>query len=277
MDKANRNLIVSMVVIAVIIIGGYASLVVYTGFTSPFSVVMSQSMQHDANQSELGSIDTGDIVLVMDPSKCEIQSYVEGTQTGYKSFGDYGSVIIYNRGEGQNPVIHRIILWLEYDPLNDTWSAPSLQGYNGVWRCEYEGSYHYDLGNLHGTLIFENITASGKTVSIDLDSLEKSSGFLTMGDNNITNNYFDQLEIIDHLVSYDDIRSIPVMEIPWLGSIKILMNGGNNLQYVPNSLPTLVMCFALLFGILTLIDSISLFKNESYIRCGLVRIAQWKR
>lgn len=277
-DKANRNLILTVGVIIVVIAGGYLSLVAYTGFTSPFSVVMSQSMQHDPDQSHIGSIDTGDIVIVMEPSKSEIVSYVEGTQTGYQTFGDYGSVIIYNRGDNQNPVIHRAILWLEYDPVNDSWSAPSLQQYSGVWRCVYEGSDNYhNWSNLHGTLVFEGITASGKTVSINLDHLEKKSGFLTMGDNPKSNNYFDQTNIVDHLISYEDIRSVPVVEIPWLGSMKIFVSGSGNLQYAPNSLPSLVMGFLIIFAILILIDALSLYRNESYIRKSLDRIRQWKR
>ena len=51
MNKADRNLLISIGVIAVIFIGGYASLVAYTGFSTPFSIVMSQSMQHDPHQS----------------------------------------------------------------------------------------------------------------------------------------------------------------------------------------------------------------------------------
>ena len=78
----------------------------------------------------------------------------------------------------------------------------------------------------------EDITVSQKDVSIDLDTLEKSSGFLTMGDNSETNPNFDQPNIVDHTISYEDIRSVPVMEIPWLGTLKILVNGGNNLEYV---------------------------------------------
>ena len=165
MNKADRNLLISIGIIAVIFIGGYASLVAYTGFSTPFSIVMSQSMQHDPHQSEIGSIDTGDIVIVMDPSKADIQSYIDGTKSGYTSFGDYGSVIIYNRGDNQNPVIHRAIIWLEYNPVNDTWSAPSLNGYDGSWYCQYfdeVGSFMLDP---------ENSVAAAFTATLDQDIL----------------------------------------------------------------------------------------------------------
>ena len=282
MNKADRNLLISIGVIIIVFVGGYASLVVYTGMTSPFSIVMSQSMQHDPDQSEIGSIDTGDIVIVRDPDKTQIQSYVEGTQSGYRSFGDYGSVIIYDRGGGQNPVIHRAILWLDYNSESDTWSAPSLADYDGSWHYEYRDESgvvqeRNDFNNIRGTLYFEDITVSGKNVSINLDSLDKSSGYLTMGDNSETNPNFDQPSIIDHTVSYEEIRSVPIAEIPWLGTLKILVNGGDNLEYVPNSLPSFVMFFLTIFGFLILLDAVTMFRNEKAMKRKLLEIRQWKR
>ena len=104
MNRSDRNLIIAIGVVFVIVVGGFVGTIMYTGMTTPFSVVMSQSMQHSQTESEIGVIDTGDVVMVMDPSKTQIYSYVEGTQNGHSSFGDYGSVIIYNRGGNQNPV-----------------------------------------------------------------------------------------------------------------------------------------------------------------------------
>lgn len=276
MNKSDRNLLIVIGAVLVIVIGGYAALVSYTGFSAPFSVVMSQSMQHDQTQSEIGVIDTGDVVIVQDPSKAEIQSYVEGTKSGYTSFGDYGSVIIYNRGGDQNPVIHRAIVWLEYDEQTDTWSAPSLADYSGSWYyIYYENGEEIRVDNeytdIRGTLTFDSITQSGKTVSVNVDTLEKSSGFLTMGDN-ISNYYFDQDVSIaqGNLISYDEIRSVPIFEIPWIGTLKILVsNGGQNLQYVTNSLPSLLMCILTVFGLLMLLDGTTLYRNQMGMRYRL--------
>ena len=283
MNKADRNLLISIGVIAVIFIGGYASLVAYTGFSTPFSIVMSQSMQHDPHQSEIGSIDTGDIVIVMDPSKADIQSYIDGTKSGYTSFGDYGSVIIYDRGSNYNPVIHRAIVWLDYNPGTDTWSAPSLDGYAGTWYYEDETGQRVqnpDPYNITGTLVFEDITVSGKDVEINVDSLNKHSGYLTMGDNT-RNNYFDQVSIpgVQHdLVSMDDIRSVPFLEIPWLGTLKILIsNGGENLEYVTNSLPSLIMCIIVIFGFLMLLDGLTLYRNQKGLIYRISRVRECSR
>ena len=260
MNRSDRRFYMALAAIAVILIGGYAGLVAYTGFSSPFSIVTSQSMQHNQTQSELGCIDTGDMVIVQDPSKTKIHSYIEGTQDGYSSFGDYGSVIIYERGENKNPVIHRAILWLDYNSETGTWSAPQLQDYKGEWKSD-NGNNWYDL---KGTLTLKEITISKKTVKIDLDSItNKKSGYLTMGDNAVSNTYFDQtVGIIDHPIGIEDIRSVAIFEIPWIGCIKLFINGSSNLKYVENSIPSLIMSFISIFMLLLIFDAVSLYKNQ---------------
>ncbi len=127
MNKEIRNLIIAVVAIIAVIGGGWAVISTSSGVSPPFTVVESYSMQHcqeNDKHSEVGIIDTGDMILVKNKDKVKIQSYVEGTQTGYKSFGDYGNVIVYYR-DGQNPVIHRAFLWLDYNG-DGTWSAPAL-------------------------------------------------------------------------------------------------------------------------------------------------------
>ena len=283
MNRSDRNLVIAIGVVFVIVVGGFVGTIMYTGMMTPFSVVMSQSMQHSQTESEIGVIDTGDVVMVMDPSKTQIYSYVEGTQNGHSSFGDYGSVIIYDRGSNYNPVIHRAIVWLDYNPGTDTWSAPSLDGYAGTWYYEDETGQRVrnpDPYNITGTLVFEDITVSGKDVEINVDSLNKHSGYLTMGDNT-RNNYFDQVSIlgVQHdLVSMDDIRSVPFLEIPWLGTLKILIsNGGENLEYVTNSLPSLIMCIIVIFGFLMLLDGLTLYRNQKGLIYRISRVRECSR
>ena len=266
MDSENKRLLVVLGVFLIILVGGYAGIKAYTGFDTPFSVVMSQSMQHDNERSEIGCIDTGDIVIVKSPEKADIQSYFEGLDTGFRSFGDYGSVIIYERGYNQNPVIHRAILWLEYNG-DGTWSAPDLEGHENKWLCMdvRNGSLERitNYNELSGTLKFIDITQSEKTLEINLDNLGDESGFLTLGDNPIGNLNFDQNSgIVNHLVGMDDIRSVPILEIPWAGTTKILLkNDGENLEYVPNSLPSLILAFIVIISLILIVDAIFLRKN----------------
>ena len=266
MDSENKRLLVVLGVFLIILVGGYAGIKAYTGFDTPFSVVMSQSMQHDNERSEIGCIDTGDIVIVKSPEKADIQSYFEGLDTGFRSFDDYGSVIIYERGYNQNPVIHRAILWLEYNG-DGTWSAPDLEGHENKWLCMdvKNGSLERitNHNELSGTLKFIDITQSGKTLEINLDNLGDESGFLTLGDNPVGNLNFDQNSgIVNHLVGMDDIRSVPILEIPWAGTTKILLkNDGENLEYVPNSLPSLILAFIVIISLILIVDAIFLRKN----------------
>ena len=265
MNRENRHFLISMGVIVVIVVGGYAGLVAYTGFSLPFSTVVSESMQHDNGESQIGTIDTGDIVIVMDPSKTEIQSYVVALDTGYESFGTYGSVIIYDRGSTKNPVIHRAIVWLDYNSETDTWSSEELANSSISWCCIYTNENgeivknEDDAYNIRGTLYLEDVY--GKNPYINLDSLQKTSGYLTMGDNPVTNTNFDQSSgIVNYLISESKINSVAVAEIPWLGALKLLFNGSTHLSHVPNSLPSLAMAIILLFSIVLIFDFATLFR-----------------
>ena len=263
MNDENRKMIFVLIAVVAIIVGGYATLISYTGMGTPFSVVMSQSMQHDPDRSEIGCIDTGDVVVVKNKNSATIESYVVATNTGYSTFGDYGSVIIYERDSSSNPVIHRAIVWLDWNPTTETWSSKELVDYKGEWYCNVNGSHENNTNNLRGTLTFENLTQSGKTVKINLSTLGKQSGYLTLGDNPKTNLSFDQASgIIPHPIGNDDIKSVPFFEIPWLGTIKLLINGNNaNLSYVPNSLPSLAMVIVTIIGAILLIDVAAVWKN----------------
>ena len=96
-----------------------------------------------------------------------------------------------------------------------------------------------------------------------MDSLGKNSGFLTLGDNPVTNTSFDQPGTINHPVTLEEIKSVPIAEIPWIGVMKILIKkGGENLEKVPNSLPSLFMSFLLIISLLLLIDMIAVRKNS---------------
>ena len=257
-----KKCIYAIVLAAIAVIGGVIAYVAVSDKVS-FSVVMSQSMQHDQYKSSLGIIDTGDVVLVKDVEHSKIESFVMGTQTGYSTFGDYGSVVIYDRGNSKNPVIHRAILWIDYDSSTGTWSSEELKNYKGQWYCvTSDGRTTKDWTDISGTIYFEGLTQSQKNVSISLGKLT-SSGFLTMGDN-VANTTFDQnAGITDHLISMNNINSVPFQEIPWLGTLKIYFkNSGANLEHVPNSMPSLVMFIALLFGILFLVDMLALKRSS---------------
>lgn len=269
MDKEIKEsiiIVVSVVLIFSMIIGG---LYVASGVNPPFTVVKSASMQHDDDKSMLGVIDTGDMVVVKDTSKMSITSYVEGYASGYTNFGNYGDVIIYDRGEDKNPVIHRAIIWMDYNG-NGTWSAPALKDYNDndgkpLWSATGGNDYN----NLSGILTFNELNSErGKysdPVTINLDNLSTASpqsGYLTKGDNN---SGFDQMtSIIPTTISEDMIKSVAWLEVPWLGSVKLYLNDNPNISVnAPNS----IICLAVFM--ITIIFTLFAISNVvDYVRNG---------
>ena len=99
----------------------------YSGNWPPMVVIESGSMEHDNNPlyeepgyTHIGTIDTGDLVIVKKAGKGDIVTYLQGKKTDYKRYGDYGDVIIYYKngikefeGSPVTPVIHRAMAWVD--------------------------------------------------------------------------------------------------------------------------------------------------------------------
>jgi signal peptidase len=216
----------------------------YTGNWPPMVVIESGSMEHDSNQlypepgfTHIGPIDTGDLVLVKSAERDDIVTYLEGKQTGYKRYGDYGDVIIYykngvlggcdmnmtsrfdfdisitteaecNQQDGEwivaTPVIHRAMAWVE---VRD------------------DGSYYLpeiDMEFSNGKLVLAEI---GLPPDAPLTGLDHS-GYITKGDST-GNRHPDQLTHRDlygqdvQPVQPEDIIGMARGELPWFGLIKL--------------------------------------------------------
>ena len=71
----------------------------------------------------------------------------------------------------------------------------------------------------------------------------------------------------------EEVKSVPFAEVPWIGAMKILLKkGGENLEKVPNSLPSLAMAFLFIVSILLLVDIIAMYRNNREIRSELERM-----
>ncbi len=236
-QKQMSMIIVSMIVVA-LFLGVIYFVYENSGVNPPFTVVESQSMQHSGD-SEVGVIDTGDMIYVQTADKHGVTTYVEGAKNRYSSFGDYGDVIIYKR-TGNNPVIHRAVLWIEWN--GSSWDLSSLEGYDEtLWNID--GSH--DTVVTSGTL---SMTFSSgyrdKTLTLNLGGLNTVSGYLTLGDNN---NSFDQSTSIspNTLITEERIKSVASVEIPWLGTLKLLING--NYDNVERNAPSSPLYLAVFF------------------------------
>jgi signal peptidase len=192
--KETRNTLIAAGIVAAVFVTAYASVIMYAGTSTPFYTVESGSMMH-SDRSKIGIIDTGDMVLVRDPSKVNITTYVEGHSTGYGKFGDYGDVIIYK--DGSRTIIHRAMAYVEYDPGTNKWTVRGVTGtFSGIFECD--------------------------EFSVNLDALTHGSGYITKGDNNIPND--------NGLVTDNMIIAVAAYEVPWLGCIKLfLTNSGSDI------------------------------------------------
>ncbi len=96
-------------ILAVILVAAILSSISYMtlGRWSPLFAVESESM--------VPHMQIGDLVLAQSPDRAEIVTYENGKDTGYKSFEDYGDVILYMKygKEGDMIIIHRARYYVE--------------------------------------------------------------------------------------------------------------------------------------------------------------------
>ncbi len=177
--KALIKDVLSTVLIVAVIIGlGIA----ITG-TWPFMVaVQSGSMEPHLH--------IGDVVILVSPSRTSIVTWVEGKKLHYKSFGDYGDVIVYypNGDKRFTPIIHRVIAWVN------------------------KGERIPILDHRTGKLILSNVIAP-------------CSGYITQGDHNPIP---DQLAMIDGErilpVKNSWIVGVAKFRIPYIGYLRLIFN-----------------------------------------------------
>jgi len=240
-----HDILIAIIVVLVIIIAIYA----YTSTWPPVVVVESGSMQHSTDSSSLGVIDTGDIVMVKEvDSEDDIITWAEGKEKDYKTYGEYGDVIIYDKnGKGGTPVIHRAIAYIrvnttDKDPGDPfTYDVPE-------WGIYDNETIRYDIPELN--------------LKIRYKPTRGHNGYLTKGDNRITNTRIDQesgIQDIDGIVveqvSFNWVLGVARGEVPWFGLIKLKINGNDGWDAAPdNSKTNLKVSLFLLLGIPILLN-----------------------
>lgn len=214
-----RDAGVALILVALILVTMYA----YTGLWPPLVVVESDSMMHgDDNISHIGTIDTGDLVLVRKVTQAsDIETYMDGYVSGHRAYGDYGDVVIYKPDgtDARTPIIHRAIIYLEYDSVGNCFRAEALRDIekgekwdttdsDDTWSC------------LTSTLRIFHVGWDDRSVAIDVSNLlpSRASGFVTKGDAN-TNT--DLALNRNNLVDIDWIVGKARGEIPWFGLLKL--------------------------------------------------------
>ncbi len=278
MDDDSKKLIVVIILIVAFLGASVGGVMVYSGVSPPLTVVNSGSMQHSTSESSIGVIDTGDMVLVKDKNTLDIKTYVEGAKTGYSQFGEYGDVIIYKTPTRN--IIHRAMLFMTLESSSGSyqeWSIPSLKDYDN-WKVTKYGSnvkescWNEETGILkvdNSTTLtlthlgYENVDSSITLYNMGINKEAGYSGYITKGDNASTNKSFDQSNgIYSSLVTFDNIVSVAIAEIPWLGCIKLLINDKNVDQIPENSITSLYTTFGILIAIVVLLNVYVWYKGK---------------
>jgi signal peptidase I len=225
--------LIALAIIVLILVSLYA----YTDNWPPAYVIESDSMQHGSTD-QVGLINTGDLVLAQRVNASQVTTYIVGSGEGYRTYGEYGDVILYeaNGASGNAPIIHRPLVYIDFNPTNRTYSIPELSGRacgseNGaVYRVSAHPSGCGPL-DLTGQLSLYNVGWMGVTVNVTLavGDLGAHSGFLTMGDNNYLPGNPGQGEPdqpgLTTLVEPGWIVGVARGMIPWFGAIKLLLGG----------------------------------------------------
>lgn len=197
-------------------------MLIYTQSWPPIVVVESESMMH-GDDSAVGVIDTGDMVLVkkIDNKKhrSEITTWAQKDEEHYSS---YGNVIIFKRdgSDDLTPIIHRAVLWLEFDySVQNEYGAainiPDMDIYGSTGEVIIKDYPDYVLGK-------------GKVdIEINLTNILKNNlrgspvgGYITKGDHN---SMTDQPGM--KLIQPDWIIGKAVGELPAYGLIKLWAQG----------------------------------------------------
>ncbi len=274
----------------------YGSLVLMTGSSPPMVVVESQSMMMDEN-SHIGSIDPGDIILVTDSDKRDVITYAEAVEPGgrfegFSTHGMPGDVVIYRKNGGNDtPVIHRAILFVSANETEDIQSdGTCLEGELDEQLIRSEGSIGACIltWDVRGTSISNVSSISLNLTGYSCQShgylviqnwIPEHEGYLTSGDNPRTNgctvdqliatgssgsgpHYFglrDEFGKPVTAVRSDWVSGIAGPEIPWFGIVKLAASS-NSGEVTSDAWTNLIMAVTILLGSVLIIE-----KTMSYL------------
>lgn len=216
--------VVGGILIVAIVAGTLAALT--GGAWPPFLVVESESMMHldsETPYGRLGSVDVGDIVFVRGVHGAQdIHTWAEGGESRY---GRPGDVITYAQdGDFANTtIIHRAITFVTVVRLADGHTQ-----YRVAWT-DHTTRVFGDAGIYMPELGFDErfgfSPANGYRPAY--------SGFLTKGDNPITNPGADQALGISAIVDPAWVSGKAYGEVPWMGLAKLALQTGVTNPSVP--------------------------------------------
>ena len=203
-----RDVAVALIVVLILLMSLWA----YTGqwFSAPMVAIESGSMQHlNEPFGRIGTINAGDMVLLVKVNTKD-DILVRGSDfggeyakqnDGEQTYGNYGDVVVYRKygRDDEDQIIHRAMCWIEYHEQYETYTVSE-----------------YGIHNETSVTITELGLRNYKPTH---------SGYITKGDNPITNNRCDQAGgICSEPIKVEWITGKARGELPWIGTINLLFN-----------------------------------------------------
>ena len=196
--RSNNGLVVfvrEMLVSIVVVVTIGMLLFAVSGVWPPMVAVESGSMEPHLQR--------GDLVIVMEEHRFAPGFSVEETgvvprdvaeDNEYRQFGGYGDVIVYKPygNDAQTPVIHRAHFYVEE---GENWYERADPSFVEADSCE-------DLRYCPAPY----------------------AGFITKGDNSVSNNYYDQARGISTPVKTEWVKGTAEVRIPWLGWVRLAVS-----------------------------------------------------
>lgn len=164
-----------------------------SGVWPPLVAIESGSMEPHMQKGDLVFLMENERLPSSEAAAAGVVTHEDGQETGYTKFGDYGDVIIFERDGGAGtPIIHRAHLYVEED---ENWYDRADQEYIRAENC---------------------------------DELRQCpaphDGFVTKGDNQQTNRYYDQTDRYE-IVKPEWVRGTARVRVPYLGCIRLEFSG----------------------------------------------------
>lgn len=164
-----------------------------SGVWPPMVAIESGSMEPSMQPNDLVFISDNER-FVNDAAHGDtgVVTHEAGQESGYEKFGDHGDVIVFapNGNDRQVPIIHRAHFWVD-------------EGED--WHDRADPDH---VGNAESCDELRNCPAP-------------NDGFITKGDNELTNERYDQVRGLSGPVESEWVIGTAEIRIPWLGWIRL--------------------------------------------------------
>jgi signal peptidase len=237
-----------------IVMGVLGGLFLYTGVWPPMVVVESGSMMHGVTcpppvgqpdlcdtkvgYGKFGTIDPGDMVFVKRVTKREEavpMAEARAKNPEERNYGKPGDVLVYFpfNQRTNTPIIHRAIGWVEVAGVAQDCERSGNPGAQVSYQVFWDGRQN----NFGSSGIFLPAMGFGPPhYSEDNGYKPCWSGYITKGDNPVTNRLPDQAQggsrgtrgLPNQPIELSWVEGKAVGELPWFGLIKLALSGQSN-------------------------------------------------